>query len=374
MRIFIDCRMLDKSGIGRYIQDILIGICSLDPDIQLMLGGDPQEIRSFLNSNPSTSKYLIDIMSFHSPIYSIEEQCYGGILLNNLNKSIDLFHFPHYNVPYLFSGAFVVTIHDLIHTLFPEYYGMARARMASIILKRSLVNAKRIIAVSQSTATDINKAFPGVAHKVRVVYEYPSEFFNPQPISDIISFKEKNKLSRYILYVGNRKLHKNIERLVMAFQLLSRQFTDLQLLIIGKKFKANDEVSILLKSLQNNDIIEFDECSDEELRFFYCGAEALVLPSLYEGFGLTALEAMACGTPVVVSDVASLPEIVGTAGLYFNPYNTKNMAEVIQEILSNKILHDELRAAGLARVKLFDREMSARKTFEIYQEALTDMR
>jgi glycosyltransferase involved in cell wall biosynthesis len=338
------------------------------------LGGDPVEIHSFLNSNSLVSKHLIDIISFRSPIYSIEEQCYGGILLNSLKKSADLFHFPHYNVPLFFSGHFVVTVHDLVHMLFPEYFGTARAKMASIILKRSLVNAKRIIAVSQATAMDIKKTFPDVAHKVCIVYEYPSEFFNPQPIFDITSFKEKNNLSHYILYVGNRKPHKNIKRLIMAFQLLNHQFPNLQLVIVGKKFTANDEVSILLKSLQNNDIIELDECDDEELRFFYCGAEALILPSLYEGFGLTALEAMACGTPVVVSDVASLPEIVGTAGLYFNPYNTENMAEMIHEILSNKILHDELRAAGLARVKLFTREISARKTFEVYQKALTDMR
>ena len=136
----------------------------------------------------------------------------------------------------------MVTVHDLIHILFPEYFGMARAKMAGIILKRSLVNAKRIIAVSQATAMDIKKIFPEVAHKVCVVNEYPSDFFNPQSISDIISFKEKNNLSRYILYVGNRKPHKNIKRLIMAFQLLSRQFPDLKLVIVGKKFSANDKV------------------------------------------------------------------------------------------------------------------------------------
>ena len=338
MNVFIDCRMLNSSGIGRYIQDTLTGICSLDPDLHFILGGAPAEIHSFLNSNPLISKYLIDIISFRSPIYSIEEQCYRGILLNRFKKSVDLFHFPHYNVPYFFSGPFVVTVHDLIHTLFPEYFGKARAKMAGIVLNRSLAGAKRIIAVSQSTASDINKAFPGVADKVRVVYEYPSGFFMPQPDSKIISFKEKKSLSRYLLYVGNRKPHKNIKRLLLAFQLLKGQYPDLQLVIVGKKFKAHDETDVMLQSLKIGDVIEIDECNDEELRSFYCGAEALVLPSLYEGFGLTALEAMACGTPVCVSNAASLPEIVGTAGLYFDPYDPENMAAVIHQLLSSRSL------------------------------------
>lgn len=362
--------MLNNSGIGRYIQDTLTGMCALDPNLRLILGGDPAEISSFINANPLISKYLTDIISFRSPIYSIEEQSYGGILLNSLKKSVDLFHFPHYNVPYFFSGHFVVTVHDLIHNLFPEYFGMTKAKISGIVLSRALAGAKRIIAVSQSTALDIKKAFPGVADKVHVVYEYPSYFFIPQPDSKIISFKKKIGLSHYILYVGNRKPHKNIKSLLLAFQLLKQQFSELQLVIIGKRFKTNDEADVMLQSLKISDVIEVDECIDEELRSFYCGAEALILPSLYEGFGLTALEAMACGTPVCVSNAASLPEIVGAAGLYFDPYEPENMAAVIHKLLSSRILHNEFQAAGFARVKLFTREISAKETLGIFQEAL----
>ena len=250
---------------------------------------------------------------------------------------------------------------------------MAKAKMAGIVLKRSLVGAKRIIAVSQSTASDINKAFPGVADKVRLVYEYPSNFFMPQPDPKIISFKEKRGLSRYLLYVGNRKPHKNIKRLLSAFHLLKGQYPDLQLIIVGKRFKAADEINIMIQSWKIDNVIEVDECNDEELRSFYCGAEALILPSLYEGFGLTALEAMACGTPVCVSNATSLPEIVGTVGLYFDPYDPKNMAAMIHELLSSRTLRNKLQSAGLFRAKFFTKEISARETLRIYQEALTDM-
>jgi glycosyltransferase involved in cell wall biosynthesis len=366
--------MLNKSGIGRYIRDTLAGLAAVNDSLQYILSGDPVEIRLFLDENPYLSQKVIGIRPFRSPVYSAQEQLCGHLFLKyqdrSAKRSVDLFHFPHYNVPYFFPGSFVVTIHDLIHSLFPEYFGVARVRLATIILCRSLSHAKLIIAVSESTAADIERAFPGVAAKVRVVHEYASSFFAPQPVADVISFKKNNNLVRYLLYVGNRKPHKNITRLVKAFQILKKDFPDLQLVLLGKRFTAEDEVDRLLQALKIDDVIEVDQCSDEELRYYYCGAEALILPSLYEGFGLPVLEAMACATPVCVSRAASLPEVVGDAGLYFDPCSIEEMARSIYEILSNQDLYQQLKMKGIARSRLFTKESSSLKTIAVYREAL----
>ena len=374
MRIFFDCRMLFMSGIGRYLQNILTYFPCLQDDLRFTLAGEPGQIDGFLKKEPALRGTTREIVNFSSPVYSPGEQVYGSLLLCRYAKKNDICHFPHYSVPWLVPENSVVTVHDLTHFRFPEYFGRAKVKLAGIILRNAVKKVGKIIVISRSTANDLERMFPGINYKCRLIYQGVADFFRPRPENVVENFKKKRSLNRYLLYVGNRKPHKNLGRLLQAYSSVERKIPDLQLVIAGKKFEPRDEVTQFQEKNKLPGIIEIEEAADEELLNLYCGAEALVLPSLYEGFGLSPLEAMACGTPTAVSKVASLPEVVGDAGFYFDPSDVRDMAQVIYRVLTDQHLRQHLHEKGLARVRFFTWEKVARQTLEVYQEVLNKRR
>ncbi len=370
MKILFDCRMLFMSGIGRYIRDILAYLPKLAGDTQLVLVGDPEQIRDFLGRQPELRKIINRVTHFRAPIYSMAEHVHGSLLLNRFRRQIDLFHFPHYNVPWMEPENSVVTVHDLIHFHFPEYYGGVKVKLAKGVLENAVKKASRIIVDSQATANDLVQMFPGMNEKVRIIHIGVSEFFGPQPVETVDAFKKQQNLGQYLLYVGNRKPHKNLERLLKAYAGLKTKFPALQLVIVGKRFDEQDEVTRLIKELRLENVVEIERASDNEILHLYCGAEALVLPSLYEGFGLPPLEAMACGTPVVVSNTSSVPEVVGEAGVYVDPYNVVDITRGVYQVLTDQNLRHHLREKGLVQARLFTWEKTTRQTLEVYQEVV----
>ncbi len=375
MKIFVDCRMINMSGIGRYIKDLIWGIAELDTELQFMLTGNLKQIKGFLSSAPSIRQTVTAILPFTSPIYSIDEQVRGSLLLWRQRKSADVFFFPHYNVPKFTPLPLVITVHDLIHFKLPHLFGKAKVALAKVVLKSSLKRASRIITVSKATAEDVSNFMPEVKTKIRVIHNFPNKFFSLRPKSeDVKVFKLEKGLNQYILYVGNRKPHKNLGRLLQAFERLKPNCPGLQLVIVGKVFDQYDDVASIIHSRSLQDVMEIRECSDDELRLLYYGAQAFVFPSLYEGFGLPPLEAMACGTPVVVSNAASLPEVVGDAGVYVDPYDVDDIARGIYRVLTDGELRRRLREKGLARARLFTWEKSARETLKVFEEVLEEKR
>lgn len=370
MNIFFDCRMLFMSGIGRYIQNILSYMPQFAADLQLVLAGNPEQICDFLDRQPELQGIVVEVVPLQASIYSVAEHIYGSQLLHRYKGKTDLFHFPHYNVPWVGKENTVVTVHDLIHFRFPAYYGGVKVKLAKIVLENAVKKAGRIIVVSQATADDLVQMYPNIAEKIRVIPNGVSEFFRPQPNEIIDAFKKRQGLRQYLLYVGNRKPHKNLGRLLRAYAKLKTSFSTLQLVIVGKKFNEQDEVTNLIKELKLSDVVELERVNDDDLLRLYCGAEALVLPSLYEGFGLPPLEAMACGTPVVVSNISSIPEVVGEAGVYVDPYNVREITQSLFRVLTNQNLRQHIREKGLMRAKLFTWEKTMQRTLEVYQEML----
>jgi len=188
----------------------------------------------------------------------------------------------------------------------------------------------------------------------------------------VLAFKRRHGIENYILYVGNRKPHKNIGRLLEAFSIIKRDHKTLQLILIGEKFPERDPVNEWREKsgFKGNGIQEVTEVSDETLQQYYCSAKLLVNPSLNEGFGFPPLEAMACGVPVVVSKISSLPEVCGDAALYVNPYNISDMVMKIQMALEDEGLRSELIQKGLKQACSFSWKRCAEETVKVFEEVM----
>lgn len=371
MKVFLDGRMLYQSGIGRYIRNIVHTTLGSDDSLEYLIAGDLKEIercqeQEFL----SCHRAAIKAIPYEQRIYTLGEQMVGSRLVKT-NDQCDLFFFPHYNAPYYLPANSVVTVHDLIHFRLAERFERSKVLLARQVLKNAIKKAGKIITVSKSTSQDLQEMFPGLdREKIKVVYHGVGNQFSKALADEIDEYKKKRGLTEYILYIGNRKPHKNLGRLVEAYAGIIKDIPGLQLVIAGKRFAAIDEVDLLRKKYQLKNLVELKDLSDDELRLLYSGADALVLPSLYEGFGLPVLEAMNCNVPVVLSNTSSLPEIAGDAGIYFDPYNIEDMGRQIYSILTDGSLQNRLKKAGIKQAGKFTWHKAAEETLRIFNQII----
>jgi glycosyltransferase involved in cell wall biosynthesis len=267
----------------------------------------------------------------------------------------------------------VVTIHDCIHLMFPQYLpnrmalGYARASMA-LAARR----ATRILTVSESSKRDIIRFFGTASDKIDVIYNAYDERFAVEPREeDVVRVRERYQLhDEFVLYAGNVKPHKNLERLIEAFFLVrSRGLDHLKLVMIGDDISKYAALRRAVHRHQLHKYVRFlGYLPEETLAVLYRLAGVFVFPSLYEGFGLPPLEAMASGTPVVTSNVSSLPEVAGDAAVLVDPYDPQSIADGIYAVLTDEHLRRELRHKGLSRARQFSWEASVRRVREIYHE------
>jgi glycosyltransferase involved in cell wall biosynthesis len=269
----------------------------------------------------------------------------------------------------------VVTIHDCIHLQFPEYLpnrlGHVYARSALWVAAH---RAARVLTVSEASKRDILRYFSVPAAKIDVIYNAIDERYG-QALSeeDISRVRERYQLNDpFVLYAGNIKPHKNLERLIEAFHLLRRaDLEHVKLLIIGDEISKYATLRRAVHRYKLHKHVRFfGFVPDKTLAVLYRLAAVFVFPSLYEGFGLPPLEAMASGTPVVTSNLSSLPEVCGDAALLIDPHDPVAIAGAIRRVLTEPALRDDLRQRGLARVKEFSWERSVRRIREIYEEVL----
>jgi len=281
----------------------------------------------------------------------------------------DVFFSPAHYAPRFSPIKTVVTIHDLAYFYYPQEFKKNDLWQLKSWTKYSVKKATKIIAVSENTKKDLIKLYKVNPQKIAVVYNgYDTKRFNIQLGSNQIEkIKRKYRVDGdYIIYLGTLQPRKNIETLIKAFSQVNNHFNRLKLVIAGKKGWLYKSIFTEVRKLGlEKKIIFTDFVPDEDIPFLLAGAQLFVLPSLYEGFGITALESMACGTPVLVSRVSSLPEVVSNAGGYIeNPQNYSEVGQKIIQILENPKLQKELSKKGIEQVKKFSWQKCAAETLK----------
>ena len=366
MRIAIDARKLHDFGIGTYVRNLVQQLARLDQTTEYVLLCREGDVGIAAQLGPNF-RAVIE----HSRPYSVSEQF--RIPLALIQMHADLFHAPHYVLPPLVPCRSVVTIHDCIHLMFPQYlpsrlaYTYARASIWSAIRR-----AERVLTVSEASKADILRCYDVPADKIVVTYNAIDDRFLAEPAEvDVVRARERYQLTDpFILYVGNIKPHKNLERLIEAFDQVRRQgFDELTLVIIGDQISKLQGLRRAVHRHKLHKQVRFlGFVAPEVLTVLYRLARVFVFPSLYEGFGLPPLEAMASGTPVLSSNVSSLPEVLGDAALLVDPYSADAIADGIVRLLTDEALRATLKARGLAKVREYSWEASVRKVLEIYEE------
>ncbi|MCB4757457.1 MAG: glycosyltransferase family 4 protein [Elusimicrobia bacterium] len=346
--------MVDHSGIGSTIRGFLDHLTK------------EQFARLVLISKPGwKNPYPCQVIEVPYPIYSLSSHWAYSKFLNNRRPV--LFHMPHYDVPYFLKRPFVATVHDLIHFRFPQYSTQPFSKLYSgLLLKHVVGRARKIITVSNNTKADLIQTFPKSADKIVVIYPGIDDGFKPAPEIQIQTVLNKFNLKKgYLLYVGNLRASKNTTGLIEAYLSLRKTNPEIpQLVLVGKNS---------LKNFKDNfppGILHLGEVNHEDLPSIYSGASIFIFPSLYEGFGLPPLEAMACGVPVIVSNRASMPEVCAQAAFFVNPESLESIREGMTTLLNNPNMRKELVQKGFKNINRFSWESFTQKSWAVYENIL----
>ena len=352
--ITIDARWIYASGIGTYLRQIIPGIVKQFNRTAITLLGDSRELKKLLG-NISHNCFFVDA---HSGMYSIREQI---DYVRLIPSTTSLYFAPHYNIPLFYSGQMLVVVHDLMHLAMPQFvHGYHRHLYAKLMFSAVRHKATSILTVSDFSKTEF----------LRLCGE------SPQTITPIHLGVDDGWYSirpgppphprPYVLCVGNIKPHKNLSALVKAFASIV-DFVPHDLVMVGKRegFITGDRDVDSIAQILGDRVYFTGQVSDDQLQQYFHYAETLAFPSLYEGFGLPPLEAMAAGCPVIVSTAASLPEVCGDAALYFDPTNVGDIAEKLLAILSDEGLRTLLIKKGLEHAKDFTWDSCIRQTCNV---------
>lgn len=375
MKIAIDVRRIGDFGVGTHIRNLLNAFAEI---------GTPHEFHLIC---PAVSKgQFADLpANFKTVIYERRDSDrLDHLVLPALIRSlkVDLTHIPMHRVPWFLPKPYVVTIHDLSSLFYDEAKGWLHE--AHIRKPRhGLERAARIIAVSGATQRDVMELAPSAADRTRIIYNAPDPVFLERRLNPSDAARERHRiLERYqihypfLLYAGSIRPQKNIPRLIEAFSVARasleghRGYKDLRLIIIGDEISRHASVRrAVIHSRVENCVRFLGYVPFQELRVFHELATAFVFPSLYEGFGLPPLEAMASGTPVIASAVSSLPEVVGGAAMLVNPDNVFDIARGITEVLLNNDLRDSMVVKGRKQAAGFSWARTASEVATLYLEA-----
>jgi glycosyltransferase involved in cell wall biosynthesis len=366
VRVAIDVRKLHDFGIGTYVRNLVSELARQDDDAEYVLLCAPADRDALAALGARFQPQVV-----RAGHYSLREQ--WSIPWAVATAGVDLFHAPHYVVPPLTATRYVVTIHDCIHLRFPQYLPHPSAvHYAKAMMTLAARRARRVLTVSQASKEDIVRYLGVPDAQVEVIYNALDPLLAGEPTAeDVAHVRERFLLTApFVLYTGNIKPHKNVDRLIEAFALLRRDgFEDVKLLVIGDDISKYPNLRRLIHRHQLHQHVRFlGYVPDATLAVLYRLAAVFVFPSLFEGFGLPPLEAMAAGAPVVTSSTSSLPEVVGDAALLVDPADAAAIASAMARVLGDARLRDELIRRGHERVKAFSWERSVARIRQVYRE------
>ncbi len=366
MRIGIDARKAEDFGIGTYIRNLSALLVEQNPDCEWVLFHRPGD-EGLLPSGEN-----VTLVAETAGNYSVREL--WSLSVKARREGLDLFHSPHYTLPYRLPCPSVVTIHDLIHLLFREYLPHPLARhYARHMIGRAVREATGLITVSRSSARDIRRHCPGGAREVSVIPNGVEATFTARPLPEVRDWlaTSLDLKGNYLLFVGNPKKHKNLGLLMSAFARLQTSYSGLELVVVGGSDAQHAELEEEARALGVGPKVRlFGTVDHDTLAFLYSAATVFVFPSRYEGFGLPPLEAMACGAPVVSSTSSSIPEVLGPAAAYFSPASVDSLMTALCRVLDDSAYRARLSRIGLARAKHFSWAEAARRTMGVYRRAL----
>jgi glycosyltransferase involved in cell wall biosynthesis len=371
VKIAIDVRRMTEFGIGTYIRNVVRNLGRLDHENQYFLIGSPARAQEIDPLPPN----------FRTIALTAPERTWQGYRAFRIavkRLGCDLVHIPNlFSIPRALPCPYVMTVHDMLEH-------MARAREQTgfwrslhfQLTRNVLAGATRIFAVSNFTKTEIEKLFEIPSDRIEVIYNAIDERF----LHGHATAAERELIAQryqvtypFLLYAGRISPHKNVVRMIEAFSALktelerSQALPDLKLIIIGDDLSGNPDLRrTVVRSGVQNDVRFLGFVPIDVLRIFYDEAKVFVFPSLYEGFGLPPLEAMAHGTPVVTSNVSSLPEVVGRAAVLVNPENVFEIMRALHRVLTDASLRERLRERGYQQVAKFSWEASVRRIAEAY--------
>jgi len=373
VKIAIDIRRMTEFGVGTYIRNVVRTLCRIDHENQYFLIGPPAKVQEIGALPPN----------FHNvPAVAPERSLQGYREFRAALKRLkcDLVHVPNlFSVPRMLPCPYVMTVHDMLEHMSRArqqtgFWGSLHMQMTKQVLR----GAARVLAVSNFTRTEIEKLFEIPSTRIDVVYNAIDERFlrgHATPADREMIAQRYQVNYPFLLYAGRVSPHKNVVRMIEAFSALKtelekdQKYPDLKLIIIGDDLSGNPDLRrTVVRSGVQNDVRFLGFIPIEVLRIFYDSAKIFVFPSLYEGFGLPPLEAMAHGTPVVTSNASSLPEVVGNAAVLVNPENVFEIMRALHRVLLDESLRQRMKERGYKQVTRFSWENSVRRVLDVYRQ------
>ncbi len=363
-------------GIGRYTYNLIDALARVAPDERFTVLHNPA-LKNTRYDLAALAKYPnLDLHKVAIRVRSLEEQCRLPFAMRH--SPFAVFHSPYYIKPYFLSIPSIVTIFDLIPLRVPNAVSPTARLLFRFAIALAIQTSARVIVPSQATRGDLVAIQRGVSEKIAVIPLAADARFKPRGAAEIARVREKYGLpARYALYVGINKPHKNLQTLIDAWRVADRG--DAALVIAGAwdaRYEEWRRGAGERGRRGDRAIVFIRDVPDSDLPALYSGAAVFVLPSLYEGFGLPLLEAMACGAPVLASNASSLPEVGGdpsagsgqVAALYFDPRDVNALAQLLTRVLDDAALRDDLCGKSRARAAGFSWERAARETLAVYRQ------
>lgn len=368
MRIGFDATAIpaNRTGAGNYIFNLVQGLAQIDAHNEYMIFAKPEHVGEFGIDQPNVHFTAVDLRS--RPLRLAWEQV--GLPLKLRQMRIDVLHSPHYTMPLPKTTKSVVTFCDMTFHLLPEMHSRSKQIFFKRMMRWSARHADRLIAISESTRRDVIRLLDVAPDQILSIPLAASSEYRSLPAACVAEVCARYDLTpgRYIAYVGVLEPRKNVPQLIEAYAALAKDFPDVPLVIAGKKGWMYDAIFQRLTELGLEERVRFlGYVPDADLTPLYNGARVFVYPSRYEGFGLPVLEAMQCGTPVITTNISSMPEVAEDAALLVAPDDVAELTAALRRVLTDDALARDLGARGQARAATFSWQRCSRETLEVYQ-------